>query len=378
MHSQAGAIAERLGFAPDPEAIRWREHMRDHLGEVFHHQFWWPGNRSMFAEVRRLLPNHVLRLRTGEACRFFGQGSLERRSLDEAVRVGAELMQGALQSARHRGPLAISCSAGWDSRAMMAASLPLRNDVLYFSRRFYYRSLRHRDLAIPRRLLARADIRHRILNMPPAVTDEFASIYRASVDAPHEDWALMAEGLARILPADTLIVVGNVSETCRHQYRHGGPVTHVTPEVLAQRTGMQPDPFALEAFGNWLDAARFGESFHPFDMCQWEQRSGSWAAEMNGEVAIAHEQISAYNCRELLATLLSVDELYRRGPDHELYQRLITHMWPDGLSEPINPPMAPPSFLERGLDRAKSLVRRVLPGHAAGLAKRFLRRSRGV
>jgi hypothetical protein len=36
-------------------------------------------------------------------------------------------------------------------------------------------------------------------------------------------------------------------------------------------------------------------------------------------------------------TLLSVDERYRRKPDYRLFRDLILRLWPEVLSEPINP-----------------------------------------
>ncbi|MDH5487513.1 MAG: hypothetical protein OEY53_08405, partial [Gammaproteobacteria bacterium] len=37
------------------------------------------------------------------------------------------------------------------------------------------------------------------------------------------------------------------------------------------------------------------------------------------------------------ATLLGVDERYRRDPNYLLFQRAIQKAWPELLSEPINP-----------------------------------------
>ena len=113
--------------------------------------------------------------------------------------------------------------------------------------------------------------------------------------------------------------------------------------------------FALEAFAEWLSGAKFGDGLDTLDMFAWEQVAGSWAAMWNDEAAIAHETIPLFNGHDFLTTLLSVDESYRRSPDHELHYRLINHLWGEALSEPINPRVSRSPRKLRG-DAVKSLI----------------------
>ncbi|MBN1854036.1 MAG: hypothetical protein JW829_15000 [Pirellulales bacterium] len=360
--SQADLIAKHLEFAPDPEAVEMRDMVRDIMDEGFHQHFWWPGDKTMFRHIRRLLPNNSINLRSGAVQRFFGQGGNHRsRPLTEVVRTATELLQGAFLSARNRFPIALACSAGWDSRVLMAASQVVRDDVFYFSRKPYYWSRHHPDIAVPKRLLSRANLKHRTVNMPPVMSEEFAQIYRASLETPHENWGVMSEGLLRALPAELRIVTGNISEVCRCFYWDDSTPPEVTPYLLTEKSLLGRSRFTLNAFEQWLSDAQFGKAFHPLDMAYWEQRAGSWAAAMHDELAIAHDAFPLYNCRELLTTMLSVDNKYRRAPNYELYQQLIKHMWPEGLSEPINPPKPPLSPFDKLIDIFKSVVRRSLP-----------------
>lgn len=372
--SQANVIALHLKFKHDPQAV----HLRDNVVSKDMGYFWLPGDRSMFAQVRRLLPNHCLNLRSGEVHRYFGTEGIQPHSVEEAVQSASELLRGAFLSARNRFRLALSCSGGFDSRVLMAASQPNRADIFYYSRRHYYRPLRHPDIALPRRLLSRNGLKHHVINMPPTMSEEFASIYRENVDTPHDDWGSMAEGLYRGLPAGAVVVMGTVSQVCRCDFGDIDSVTEVTPNLIAKRVekrlGLPEAQFTVKAFGEWLSQASFGRGLHPLlDMLYWEQRAGCWEAMWMDELAIAHETIPLYNCRDLLTTLLSVDKQYRLGPDFELYQRMIRHMWPEGLSEPFNPPMPPPSFSEKSVDALKSFVRRSLPDPIIALLKKHIR-----
>ena len=61
-----------------------------------------------------------------------------------------------------------------------------------------------------------------------------------------------------------------------------------------------------------------------------------------------------YNCRDVLTTLLSVDERYRKNPDSTLVHATIERLWPEVMSEPINP--KPPQ------SKAKYLARKSISG----------------
>ena len=49
------------------------------------------------------------------------------------------------------------------------------------------------------------------------------------------------------------------------------------------------------------------------------------------------EVLFPFNCRRLLIDLLSVSAVDRMPPNYPFYKDLIGHMWPELLSEPINP-----------------------------------------
>ncbi len=67
------------------------------------------------------------------------------------------------------------------------------------------------------------------------------------------------------------------------------------------------------------------------------------------------EIITPYNCRDVLTTMLGVDERYRCAPDYTLFKRLIDRLWPEVLSEPINP-HKPKTLIGYLIDKLKHRV----------------------
>lgn len=101
---------------------------------------------------------------------------------------------------------------------------------------------------------------------------------------------------------------------------------------------MGHEPFAVHHFEKWLADVEVRHGVKLLDLFEWEQGHGNWLAMTQLEFDIAwREIITPYNCREVLTTLLGVDERYRRTPDYLLFRRVIEKLWPDVLREPINP-----------------------------------------
>ena len=72
-------------------------------------------------------------------------------------------------------------------------------------------------------------------------------------------------------------------------------------------------------------------------MLYWEQRLGNWAAMVFAEQDVVLEEISPFNNRLLIETLLSSPRNLRAYPDYPLYWQLISEMWPEVLGLPFNP-----------------------------------------
>ena len=64
---------------------------------------------------------------------------------------------------------------------------------------------------------------------------------------------------------------------------------------------------------------------------------GRWATAALAEYDITHETFNPYNNRQLHSLMLSIDERYRRDRLWDVPIKQIKLMWPEVLSEPINP-----------------------------------------
>jgi hypothetical protein len=345
--AQSGLLAEVFGLSPDPAALDYLRSRGDRDTEVY----WLPGDRSAFEPVRALLPNHLLDLDTGTVSRFWptdaapGTGRA-RLSADAGLRESAVLLEGQVDAARRRYPLAVAMTAGWDSRLMLALTKEARGAGLYCYTLIYPNATVHsRDVWVPGKLLKRLGLRHHVLRYPETVDSAFKAVARRSSSAVHPPYCADVQALRDDYPSDHVCLTGDVAEVVKVHYRLEGKsstLETLTVGDLGAVAKVEPHPFADAAFASWLEGARkigakaLGD-VNILDVFNWEQMAGRWQGQIRAEYDIVHESFAPLACRELLLTMLAVDERERRAPAFPLFRALIERAWPELLAVPINP-----------------------------------------
>lgn len=371
--SQASLIATVHDLAVDPRA---RDFVRTR-GDSDFDVYWLPGDRTLYAEVSVLLPNHVLDLKTGRSQRFWpGASALGNADADRVLEDCAARMQGFVLAARnHAGGLAIPMTAGWDSRLVLAMSRSCADDLYCYTLIYPNQTWRTPDVAVPARLLAQLGIAHHVFDYPSTVDPRFRAVCQRSAYNGHEAFCADGQVLLEHYPQERICLTGDVAEIVKCHFRlgpdHNGPVT---PADLAALCGIPPLPFALEAFGDWLDAVPDPLPIPLLDLFCWEQMAGRWQAMIRAEYDIVQESFAPLNCRSLLLDMLSVSEEVRTRPDYPFFAGLIRLMWRNVLAEPINPPMRESLRLKVFKAVARSKLHRLLPAALRDKMRLLVRR----
>ena len=172
--------------------------------------------------------------------------------------------------------------------------------------------------------------------------EDFKKIYHRNVDLAHECWGNIIQGLYREFPPDTISVEGSCNEIAKESYhtRYEYLKTEMTVELLTNIYHLPHTPLVTSCLERWLEEAMIVEKQYGIRILYlfyWEHRMGNWNAMAKQELDIAQETFSPFNCRELLTTLLGVDVQLRQAPDYLIYRKIIHQLWPQALSEPINP-----------------------------------------
>ncbi|MBN1855292.1 MAG: hypothetical protein JW829_21355 [Pirellulales bacterium] len=275
-------------------------------------------------------------------------------------------------TARHDVLMALT--AGWDSRVLLAASKHVSRNIKYFVYRQTNVKKSHSDIWVPKKIAGALGI-------------DFAVKRPFNNQLPGWFVSMLSQNVtcARVLPKtiniyDKLIagnmrinINGNASEICRNFYDKYCKmnVSNISSADLAVcMFGDKAPSFVIKELDEWKNGFDYqtNECLNLLDFLYWEQRLGNWGAQYPAEQDIAVEEISPFNCRLLIETLLSSPRHLRAAPDYPLYRELIRHMWPEALAFPINPH-------SKGMfvDILKRQVRYYSPSSAIRRLKRLLK-----
>ena len=335
--SQPGLIAEILDLERDKDAVDFI----DSYAFRKNPEFRFPGNSSPYKEIKHLLPNHYLSLETGHCKRFWPDKPLSDLSLNEAIDTLSHAFQGLMQSAANRFDLALSITAGIDSRVVLAASKGIKDSISYMTVRQISMPDNHPDVTIPSQLLSSLGLKHVVVNSSLIIDDEFIEIFKRNVPIPHYIYAPDAQAILNYYTQRKVAVTGSVSEVCRSSFRAKNRYLNnsaVTIQHFARLQQMGQEKFALNHFKQWLSQTGELYNLHILGLFEWELDDGNWLAMCQLEFDIAWKDIfTPFNCRNLIKTIWSVKQEYNWPPKYQLYKALIYELWPEVLSVPVNP-----------------------------------------
>jgi hypothetical protein len=314
-------------------------------------EFDWFSNKTAFESCYQLTPNHYLTLHDGLQTRFFPSEPISVSSdADDLVVETAAYLKNIMNGINHKYNAQFALSAGFDSRILLASSHDFSGEAKYFVNDLGNLKAHHEDIYIPMNLSKKLNLNLEIIHGVQDVPDWFIhqisdniSDFRVYPVSPK-----IKNIYYRYLQKNTglVLVNGNIIETVRIKEQRikydaavEGKNTDAKANVLLDFTGYEGD-FMLNEIKRWMtdiDDVFLIEEASLVDLFYWEQLMGNWGALHPAEQDIACDQIRPFNCRLLLETCLKVPKRKRTAPEYEFFKNIISELWPEVLSEPINP-----------------------------------------
>lgn len=292
-------------------------------------------DRTPFKEIKYLLANHYLDLRTGRVTRFWPTpnciGSL---SANKSIEMIKSILQNSIKGAANRFNLKMGISAGCDSRKSLAAAKDVKDKIYFFTQTPQAGS--ETDIEIPSRLLPRIGIEHHKVDIEQ-MNQEFEELYRCSATWARDRHGHIAYSALKHFGSEATVLNSNISEYS--QVSFWLPQSHINGVGLAILKGLN-HPIAVTDYEKWIKSAYpicLAANINVLVFFDLEIRS-RWVANTFAECDIAYESFNPYNNRRLYCVELAVNERIRR-PVHryDFPKKLIKNMWPEVLQEPINP-----------------------------------------
>ncbi|MFC2102694.1 hypothetical protein ACFLS7_06840, partial [Bacteroidota bacterium] len=356
-HDAAGL--RQICFMKDPKNVLWCGSTSAILAEQFNlkigkeaqefidspqmehaHEWWWPGTTTPFEEILQLLPNFYLDLKTGDAHRYWPNKHYDYPiPYQEGIEKSATLLKKLCNAGYRRFPIEGTLSAGYDSRTILAASKDFAKEIEYLTLIYWSYTEESADASISKSLTQDLGLDQKLVKCLKKSTKEFDEIYFRNVTTAHPAYASINETRMHHYPQDKVAIKGTVSsEVMREQYID--KTRKKDGKNFAQISGFNGSEFMEKHLQMWLDEALpYAKKYnvHINEMYGWEQQTGKWQAMTQAEGDIVQEVFVPFNCRNLIMTMLQVNDKYRRPFYYKLYYEMVKFNWPECNKYPMNP-----------------------------------------
>lgn len=323
---------------------------------------WYPSGTSLYEGIKQLAPNHYLKTTNLKQIRYWPNKAHKISDFETNFEKFSNLLEQTMIAGSKKYKLALGLTGGFDSRIILSACSSVKDNMKFYTLKYRALDKNNSDIWIPLRLKDKLGIDHEIMNCKMSVGDEFKEIYLNNSDMAHlDDWGYIAHGISKNLSDDTMAIKGNCSETGRCYFYKSGkhPKIKTSDDILNYNTNWRGISFIEKRIEEWYEGIKKPENnmgYNILDLFHWEVSTGSWQTQNQLEWDMVHDTFTPFNNRELLDAMLRIDPKYRSKPNNYiLYYKTMEKLWPDVLSEPINPM----SFKEQIKIAIKSLLVKV-------------------
>jgi hypothetical protein len=326
-----------------------------------------PGRSTPWDGVVALTANMALEVPGRRLDRIFPRHAQPTLDAPSAASVIGPRLRGQFEALVATGkPVALSVTAGRDSRVSLAASRTWREAITYFT----YGPEGHDDwdVWVARRISSEHGLSHRVLEYPstPIEPDLQVALDEATTTSHNRQ---LVPVYRRAFSADTIHIRSNVGEVGRCFYRRlpwgaavAGSGSALTPESIVRLWAPKVPvaPVVTEAFDDWMQAVGFAdiEGMDPFDVLYWEHRMACWHANLLLESDFAFETHVLFNARDILRDMLAVPSEDRASS--RLFELLVADLWPELARWPYTRPAKPISQSSSGSGALRRRVSRLL------------------
>lgn len=328
--SQARYIAEYLGVKDDSAAIDYisKSMKRDK-------EYTWPLDRTKYKSVKRLLPNHIYK--NGRIERFSVRNRYVEYSDDNRANEAARLLQNSVKAAAKLKPLAITLTAGWDSRIVMAAALPDIKQYDFVTLQYSHIYDSHQDIQVPKSLCAEYGANHHLLKSRK-LNANFVNEYMNHSENGHKYWIQMIQSIRDYGYENHFWTKGSCNEISRNS---SGILYNwqVNARILSKLYGIFADSFSKCAIKEWLPGAKQyakDSGYSVLELFYWEHRLGSWLAECLNEADVVGDTFSPFNVRAYFEVIKGIEVKKRISPFYTFFQNMLT-VCSMNTDIPINP-----------------------------------------
>lgn len=331
-HGEGAASSPALLLSPAEARKRFDRELWQRL-VVREGNGWISGTLTAHRGLRRLLPGHWLDLETGHTKRFWPRRESlgPTLSVSDAARQAGAAIRRLVEGVVVQCEAAISLTAGFDSRVLLAASRDVRRQAQY-----YTIDLGGVDSYQAPRIAEQLGLSHQLVKPVLSGPEDISWWDDAVGHCVREQNRSTYLTLGGIGPS--VLVQGAFGEAGRGRlYRQDAEridAIRPDPAFLASRLTIPAAPEHFEELERWLEPLAGLPTSVVMDLAYIELRGASWA------MAQAPAQKAIRPALAPFAQRATFDAFLRTPPrikaDKTLFRTMLEQLWPEAAAFPIN------------------------------------------
>lgn len=298
------------------------------------------GDKCIDNRLSIVLSNHFLNIKNKKISRmpiYCDEFPNERAALEHA----AIVLRGNIIAITNRYQVLQMLTAGWESRALLAASKQVRDKIKYFVFDLSNGNPRNPDVWVPQKLSEKLGLNLHIAK-PEELNGEFLTLFRREHVLP-KIWSRVAEPqyFYNHYSDRNFIRITGVGGGMLKSFYGYARNDKVHSDMLYHFSGYAgKSKFVKREIELWIiDARKYADEYNLplLDLFHWEQKTPRWGALEAFEQDIAFDEFCPFYNKNLLLSILKINPKKRVNPKPVFFYNLIKFLWEDTLSEPINP-----------------------------------------
>jgi len=309
-----------------------------------------PGLVTPFENIYSLTPNTFIELNSKRIERFFPRHALQKNSLSDSVAEElAYLLSNQINLLSRKYKLAVSLTAGLDSRVSLAATREVKNSILYYTYVCGFTGLDFSDKTasdakLAKKISEKLDFNHKIFTHDGKVNEEFIQVFLRNTSYVSTGFrAHIAEILKKNYPENRLHIKSNVSEIGKAHYRNKYAFLpeKSDPLVFSKLYGNYGNnrQFLTDVFRQFIDTTKLQKenlfNYDLYDLLYWEHYIGRWQSLCLQEWDLVQDSYILFNNRYILDKMISLP--FKNKSRKDLYKLIINDLWPEASRIDINP-----------------------------------------
>ncbi|WP_226910229.1 hypothetical protein [Marinilactibacillus psychrotolerans] len=292
-----------------------------------------PYNKTMFDDIKVIIPNHYLKLDSMEMIRFYPNQNIKENSFDFVLNETIKIMDKVIAKVAKDHKLSIPITAGIDSRTILALFKDHSGRIPLYT--FYNKGeMDSWDIKVPKTIATKFGLTHYTFERVPISSKKVDKLKVLLGYQENERILENAYTLSQSELSEHSFLSGDIIPIVKSNFGKNLPENFATLSYFITKTHnySRENKYYIS---EWMRDVENHYNVSKFDLFFWEYRTGRWFPKNADNYDVFSDPFYLFNCRYLIELWISISREDRMNKS--FHKEIIKSKWPELLEISVNP-----------------------------------------